>query len=259
MKQSGVTFPSMSPRAIATAVAASLLLVAGVLGAEFNSRMEPLTKRLGPMPVVVELFTSQGCSSCPPADALIASIAGDESLRGRVIPLAYHVDYWDRLGWKDPFSSRAGTLRQMIYVRTLRVNSAYTPQAVVSGKRQLVGNNPATLDAAIVEASHARPFGSLSLDATRQGDTVVATVKAVAPEMDVMLALVEYGVTTEVKAGENEGRTILNDAVVRSLSRVGPGRTTLKVDPAWKQLGVVAFIQERDSMAIVNAAAVRLP
>jgi hypothetical protein len=249
----------MTARALATAVAASALAAVGVFAVQFTNRMEPLTKRLGTTPVVVELFTSQGCSSCPPADALIASIAGDESLRGRVIPLAYHVDYWDRLGWKDPFSSRAGTQRQMIYIRTMHVNSAYTPQAVVSGKRQFVGNNPATLDEAIVEASHARPFGSLSLDATRQGDTIVANVKAVAPEMDIMLALVEYGVTTEVKAGENEGRTILNDAVVRSLTRVNPGRTTFKPDPAWKQLGVVAFIQERDSMAIVNAAAVRLP
>src|SRR5216117_2013020 len=94
---------------------------------------EPLAQRLGPAPVVVELFTSQGCFSCPPADHIVSDIAHDQSLLGRVIPLTFHVDYWDRLGWRDPFSSPEWSRRQYVYVRALRANSAYTPQVVVGG------------------------------------------------------------------------------------------------------------------------------
>ena len=245
----------MTARAAAT-IAATVF--AAVTLFAVTNRSEPLAQRLGTTPVVVELFTSQGCSSCPPADALIASIAHDESLRGRVIPLAFHVDYWDHLGWRDPFSSRAGTQRQMIYVHNMRLNSAYTPQAVVAGRREFIGSSSGAIGDAIVEASHSRPFGTVAVQAKREGDTIVADIKAVAPEADVMLAVVEYDVTTNVKAGENEGRSLVNDAIVRSLGRVAPGRTAVKVDPSWKQLGVVVFLQDRGTLAITNAAAARL-
>src|SRR5205085_6783021 len=100
--------------------------------------------------VVVELFTSQGCSSCPPADALISKLAQN---RGQVIPLAYHVDYWDRQGWRDPFSSSEWTARQMMYIRGFALNSAYTPQAVVNGTRQFVESSSTAMNAAIDAAS----------------------------------------------------------------------------------------------------------
>src|SRR3954452_18668487 len=99
--------------------------------------------KLGPSPVVVELFTSQGCSSCPPADALIHDIANDPAIRGRVIPLAFHVDYWDSLGWRAPFSSAEWPQRQARYARTMRLWSVYPPQPVVSGRRYFVGSNRA--------------------------------------------------------------------------------------------------------------------
>ena len=98
--------------------------------------------KLGPNPVVVELFTSQGCSSCPPADALIREIAHDPALRGRVIPLAFHVDYWDQLGWRDPFSSAAYSARQADYAsKAFHGGDIYTPQMVVNGREALVGSN----------------------------------------------------------------------------------------------------------------------
>src|SRR5437764_14588377 len=95
------------------------LLIAVLLSALSCQGAEPLAQRLGPAPVVVELFTSQGCSSCPPADHIVSEIAHDQSLIGRVIPLTFHVDYWDRLGWRDPFSSAGWSERQYGYVRGL--------------------------------------------------------------------------------------------------------------------------------------------
>src|SRR3954454_13978052 len=123
----------MRPRILLVIAAVTLLVVLAMTrhGEE---------RKLGPNPVVVELFTSQGCSSCPPADALIHDITTDPAMRGRVIPLAFHVDYWDSLGWRDPFSSAEWTQRQARYARTMRLSSAYTPQAVVNGSRKFVGS-----------------------------------------------------------------------------------------------------------------------
>lgn len=252
----------MSSRVIAsTAVIAAVVVAALVVNAVPGR--EPLAQRLGTTPVVVELFTSQGCSSCPPADAIIQSIAHDESLRGRVIPLAFHVDYWDRLGWRDPFSATAWTRRQMVYARAFSLNSAYTPQAVVGGRKEFVGSNGGKLDAAIVEVSHAPRAGVLRVDVKRDGANVAATIHAEAgKDVDVMLALVENGISTNVGGGENQGRVIVNEAIVRDLVRVATGAVdktlTMKPDPAWKNLAVVVFLQDRNSLAITNATTARL-
>src|ERR1700742_2381904 len=114
----------MNARTPASLFAVTLALSA-IAAVQLTKSSEPLAKRLGPTPVVVELFTSQGCSSCPPADAMVAAMAHDEALRGRVIPLAFHGDYWDYLGWRDPFSSHAWTDRQMTYKEAMQLPSAY--------------------------------------------------------------------------------------------------------------------------------------
>ncbi len=241
----------MKARTTATAAVAMMVAAAAT---QFTSGAEPLASRLGTTPVIVELFTSQGCSSCPPADALITTLAHDQSLRGKVIPIAYHVDYWDHLGWRDPFSSRFWTQRQMTYIRQMHLNSAYTPQAIVSGRKELVGSRAAALESAIVEASHAPPFGTIALEAKREGPSIIADVHgAGGATSDIVLALVEYNVATPVKAGENEGRTIMNDAIVRSLRQVRPGRIKLNAEPSWQHLAVVAFLQDRETLAITNA------
>jgi hypothetical protein len=217
--------------------------------------------KLGPTPVVVELFTSQGCSSCPPADALIHDIANDPAMRGRVIPLAFHVDYWDSLGWRDPFSSAEWTQRQARYARAMHLSSAYTPQAVVNGTREFVGSNHSALSAALEKASNETPRSPITLSARREGNSLVATIHATVPtNADLMLTIVEDGVTTKIEHGENAGRTITNDAIVRRLIRVTPGQTTVTVpaETAWHNLTAAAFVQDRTSLAVAGATAAQI-
>jgi hypothetical protein len=203
--------------------------------------------------VVVELFTSQGCSSCPPAEALISEL---RSVNG-VVPLSFHVDYWDRLGWKDPFSSRLWTQRQLMYVGAMKLNSAYTPQAVVNGTAQLVGSSRGEMMSAIAAASRKPPVGKISVSATRSTNAVNVTVQADAPEgYDVVLALFQNRVTTNIRSGENAGRIDTEDAVVRRLQRVSNGTVTLPIEASWRDLGVAVFLQNRETLAIGNSALV---
>jgi hypothetical protein len=239
-----------------------LLVIAAVaILAALTLTMHGAPPKLGPTPVIVELFTSQGCSSCPPADALIHDIANDPAMRGRVIPLAFHVDYWDSLGWRDPFSSAEWTQRQARYVRTMHLNSAYTPQAVVNGSREFVGFNRAAMSAALEKASNEKPRSEITLTARRDGNSVLANIHATVPANDdLMLAIVEDGVTTKIEHGENAGRTLTNDAIVRKLIRVQPGQTTITVplDSAWHDVNATAFVQDRATLAIGAAAFARV-
>jgi len=233
----------------------ALVIAAITILAALTLTMHGAPPKLGPSPVVVELFTSQGCSSCPPADALIHDIANDPALRGRVIPLAFHVDYWDSLGWRDPFSSAEWTQRQARYARTMHLSSAYTPQAVVNGTRGFVGSNRSALNAALEKASSEKSRTEITLTARREGNSLIADIHAnVAANDDLMLAIVEDGVTTKIEHGENAGRTLTNDAIVRKLVHVAPGETTVRLDPAWRNVSATAFVQDRNTLAIGVAA-----
>jgi hypothetical protein len=238
----------MRPRILLVIAAVAILVVLAMT-------MHGAPPKLGPNPVVVELFTSQGCSSCPPADDLIHAIANDPAMRGRVIPLAFHVDYWDSLGWRDPFSSSEWTQRQARYARTMRLSSAYTPQAVVNGTREFVGSNRAAMSAALEKASNEKPRGEITLTARREGNSLIANIHAnVSASDDLMLAIVEDGVTTKVEHGENAGRMITNDAIVRKLVQVKLGESTVRLDPPWRSLSATAFVQDRITLAIGAAA-----
>lgn len=211
----------------------------------------------GTQPVLLELFTSQGCSSCPPADELLRRIARDPALRGRVIPLAYHVDYWDHLGWRDPFSSREWSLRQGEYVRALRLGSSYTPQVVINGARQMVGSSTLQIYRAIEDESRRAPEGRVSVRI--DGSDVV--VRATAPRAGTELIVVtfENGATTRVLRGENSGRTIANDAIVRKLVRVATLDAKGEVEervrlPLGPRIGVAAFLQDAKTKHIWTAA-----
>ena len=239
----------------------AVVLAATALIAALTLTMHGAPPKLGPHPVVVELFTSQGCSSCPPADALIHEIAHDPALRGRVIPLAFHVDYWDRLGWRDPFSSAEWSQRQARYVRTMHLSSGYTPQAVVNGTREFVGSNRPALSAALEKASNEKPRTEVTLTIHREANSLIATIQATVPANDdLMLAIVEDGVTTKIEHGENAGRTITNDAIVRKLIRVQAGQMTITVpiEPAWRNISADAFMQDRTTLAVGAVAAAQV-
>jgi hypothetical protein len=234
----------------------ALVIAAVAILAALTLTMHGAPPKLGPTPVIVELFTSQGCSSCPPADALIHEIANDPAMRGRVIPLAFHVDYWDSLGWRDSFSSAEWTQRQTRYARTMHLNSAYTPQAVVNGTREFVGSNRSALTAALENASNVKSGADVTLTARREGNSLMATIHATARSNDdLMLAIVEDGVTTKIEHGENAGRTITNDAIVRKLVRVTRGQTavTVPIDAAWHNLTATTFLQDRGTLVISAA------
>jgi hypothetical protein len=206
--------------------------------------------------VVVELFTSQGCSSCPPADRLVSELVKQH---GQVIPLAFHVDYWDNPSWRDPFSSHQWTERQLMYAQSFKLNGAYTPQMVVNGSRQFVGSNAAAMNAAVDDAARARTAGSVALDATRNGATINATIRADAPpNSDIVLVVFENGLSTAIRGGENSGRSAVDDAIVRKLWRVKAGNVSIPISPGWKNIGVVVFLQDRTTLAIGPASSVIL-
>jgi hypothetical protein len=244
--------------AASVAVAGALALI--VVAAERNAPTAPQPLA---HPVVVELFTSQGCSSCPPADELLSSLREQRN----VIPLAFHVDYWDHLGWRDPFSARQWTARQMAYVRTFALNGAYTPQMVVGGTKQFVGSDRRSLADALASAGNTQPAGDVRLSLAREGNTLRANVHATlraAREHDLLLVIVEDGIVTKVERGENHGRTLPNDAIVRKLVRVGAlsggaadQSVTVTLDPAWKNISAVAFLQDAKTLAIDGAATAR--
>ena len=216
--------------------------------------------------VVVELFTSQGCSSCPPADRLLRELG--ERGAGKLVPLEYHVDFWNHVGWTDPFSSADWTKRQEAYARRLGLRSVYTPQAVVDGGAELVGSDAAALQAAIAAAA-AKPAASIALRLEPRESKVLVEASVDLPEplrgrkWDLMVALYETGLSTAVGRGENGGRTLQNDYVVRSLQRAGRVKesskeeASLKVEIGWNRehLGVAAFLQDPSTLEIRGATA----
>jgi len=179
-------------------------------------------------PVVVELFTSEGCSSCPPADALLARLDHDQPVaNAEIIVLGEHVDYWDSLGWRDRFSSHEATERQNLYAERFRLDGPYTPQMVVDGAAQFVGSDSARVLHGIAEAARAGKV-SLALSAlTVNGARVSGSVSLVASpappdgKADVYAAIVESAASTQVQRGENGGRTLHHAAPLLALQRIG--------------------------------------
>jgi hypothetical protein len=172
-------------------------------------------------PVIVELFTSEGCSSCPPADALLARLDRDQPVpNADIIVLGEHVDYWDSLGWHDRFSSPSFTQRQRDYQALFRLDDIYTPQIVINGLTQLAGSDSQGVARAIARAAATTAPLQLGSVEVRQNDLALTLRDAPKTSHTVNLyaALVDPSDTTEVRAGENAGRTLHHAGVVRTLA-----------------------------------------
>lgn len=294
----------------------SFLLLALVLAASpRGSHAAPRT------PVLVELFTSEGCSDCPPADTLLDTLIATQPIAGvEIIGLGQHVDYWDRLGWKDRFSSAALTRRQQVYQARFSTASMYTPQMVVDGRAELVGSDTAAARRAIeraMTAPHgvvrltidgaggdvARPLqpstcsgcpepvegqgrdrgaaapelGESTVERRREGPALHITVSASdlprlgrGDRADLIVAVTESGLRTDVKHGENHGRTLTHAPVVRHMATIGQvasdgaasasARADIPLAADWQldHLTVVAFVQALRGRTILGSASVPL-
>lgn len=209
-------------------------------------------------PVLVELFTAEGCSSCPPADDLLAKLESQQPVAGvEIIVLGEHVDYWDKLGWRDRFSSPQYTERQHDYGFRFKLDDIYTPQMVVDGTQQFVGNDAPHALRAIAQAGQT-PKIALVLEkpvVDRHKVKIIVSTPAPGPssKADLYAAVVDVSDTTSVGGGENRGRELHHVAVVRSLQRIGrletlhskPIEATLTAPPdaSPKNMSVVVFAQ----------------
>ena len=274
----------------------SLLIALSLLTASGGVHAAP------PTPVIVELFTSEGCSDCPPADTLLEKLITTQPIAGvEIIGLGQHVDYWDRQGWKDQFSSAAWTSRQQIYQARFATESIYTPQMVVDGRAEFVGSDAAAARKAI-ERTMALPHGvvQVTIGDDRKAPSLAPQRPSLAPQRpslapqtpslllqiavsvsdlpalgrgdraDIIVAIVESGLRTDVKRGENRGRMLLHAPVVRSLAVIGQvagdgatsgsARADIQLAAGWQRdhLALVAFVQELRGRTILASASVPL-
>ncbi len=250
------------------------LLIAGIMAA---STGQEAARRA---PVIVELFTSEGCSSCPPADAVLAELDAAQPVAGaEIIALSEHVDYWNYIGWADPFSSAAFSARQESYAGAMRNERIYTPQMIVDGQVEFVGSNAAKAREAIARAAR-MPKAEVRLSPRSPAEAgglaiafeirvrEVPTVNA-GDFAEVLFAVTERDLSSNVSRGENAGRRLAHAAVVRelrALGRIDPvsksftGETTIALPDDWtrENLRAVVFVQERAHRRILGAAASRI-
>jgi hypothetical protein len=264
-------------------------LLCALIFAAFTMRRETTTSApaLEPAdgarsPVIVELFTSEGCSSCPPADAVLAQLQQTQPVAGaEVIALSEHVDYWNYIGWSDPFSSSAFSARQETYARAFgQQDGIYTPQMIVDGQTEFNGSAMNKAREAIAKAARSPkadvriviPETKTQKDNQKVGLNV--NVKNVPPVnqgdvAEVILAITEDNLSSNVSRGENSGRKLAHTAVVRemrSLGRVDPAtkafnsETTMAIAKGWKRddLRAVVFVQERARRRVLGAAVLNL-
>ncbi len=211
------------------------------------------------VPTFVELYTSQGCSSCPPADKLLNSIKKDKKLFTEIIPIAFHVDYWDRLGWKDPFASPEHTERQRYYYQTSNTGQVYTPQFVINGeewrgffKGKKIQKNKS--DASI-----------LNLEFTGQSVKANYPINAASNESyNLHIAYLGIGLETEIKRGENHGKTLKQDfvALTHDVNNSKNGEWSFDISqPAYEaeEYAIVAWVSQTDNATPIQAVASYIP
>lgn len=231
-------------------------------------------------PVVVELFTAEGCSSCPPAEAIARKMEQQVIPGADLIVLEEHVTYWNHGGWIDPFSSSEWTERQSAYVSKLARDTLYTPEMVVDGEMQFTGSNGRVAQAAI-EKALLSPETDVTITDTKVDPKGVDDFKvsigklegsSAGDSAEVWIALTEDGLHSAVSAGENAGHTLYHAAVLRYLHKIGvaeskgdadsfTGHARVKVKSKWKpqNINIIALVQEKKSLRIIGAAEIKLP
>jgi hypothetical protein len=223
------------------------------------------------VPVLVELFTSEGCDSCPPADQVLMRLARERNIGGAdVVVMSEHVDYWNYLGWKDPFSSRQFTDRQNEYATALGRDGIYTPQMIIDGRYDVLGGNYAQVTKTLSQALRSSK-GVINATVRPRGNELDVHVAAdpCREATNIYLAVTEDNLVNNVTRGENKGLKLYHAAVVRSLTRVGSAKANtsftmdspIKVAPEWKtpDLHAVVFAQSVKSKAILSVSAVAFP
>jgi hypothetical protein len=223
----------------------------------------------GKSPILIELFTSEGCSSCPPADKNLIYLDKKQPFEGaEVITLAMHVDYWNRLGWTDPFSAAKYSERQSLYSDTFKLDGVYTPQMVVDGDSQFVGSSLNEAQKAVSEAVKVqKAVVALSVSDNKLQVKISDLPKHSAAK--VFVAVAEDNLSTAVKNGENGGRTLPHTSVVRELKIVGAVKaedknfeteTAFQLQPSWKKqnLKLVVFVQIEQTNQIIGVSQIRL-
>ena len=260
-------------------VAGTLLILASFGVKTLNSQDSPKPPASQTFPVVVELFTSEGCSSCPPADAFLAKLAEQGPAHNlHIVALEEHVDYWDDQGWRDPFSSHNWTTRQDEYAGVLGNKNPYTPQLVVDGSVEFSGNQSQLAVRTILQdSSQTKTPVTLSQGAEAKpgSDNFSVQIGKLTPThkggaAEVWLAITETGLHSSVTRGENAGHELSHAAVVRSMRKIGEakpdrdvafsGDAAISIRNEWKRenLKAVAFVQEKNSMRILGAAEIQL-
>lgn len=244
-------------------IAVSAIL--GILSMKNNPHVKSY-KSFEPV-AVIELFTSQGCSSCPSADKLLSqTIETAKNKDQKIFALSYHVDYWNRLGWSDPFSNKLYSQRQYEYVNKLSLNGAYTPQMVVNGIYEFVGSDSRALSRAISGALNTNAiinFKILSAEISGKAVRVKFLTEGNSISSFINFALVSLNETTDIKRGENGGLSLKNENVVRQLisqnfSASGEIEFVPQPDQSAENTAVIAFIQDKNNYKILGAAMTRL-
>jgi hypothetical protein len=224
---------------------------------------EEANKKGTPTPVLVELFTSEGCSSCPPAEKALIFLDKEQPVSGaQIVALELHVDYWDGPSWKDPFSSASFTQRQNWYAQKFHLDQIFTPQMVADGTSQFIGSDLQTANIMIVQLAKEAKANVL---VSQSGEKLKIKIDPfpVSKESTVFLAIAENNMETKVKGGENSGLKLSHTAVVRQLGAVGnlkadnkgfEAEVTPHFEDTWKakDLKAVVFIQENESGRVIG-------
>lgn len=247
--------------------ATAAIVICGVLILSFKKNKTTATDTMFEPFAVVELFTSQGCSSCPPADELLAkTITGAKKSGKKIFALSFHVDYWNRLGWKDPFSSSNFSQRQKEYVVALNLDGAYTPQMIVNGSSQFVGSDNSSLAQSLTKALNTNAAVNFTtLTATYNNDKKITLQYALEGNFagsKINAALISLTETTVVKRGENGGHTLKNENVVRqwiSKDAAASGEIVFENTTGLQKenTAIIAFVQQQKDLKITGAAMVK--